>query len=60
MKQEVGRWYERLELDPDDVTWTREQTSVPESVCSQPCGVGEVKITQQVGSRPTLPSARFN
>ncbi len=35
-------------MDPADVVWTRKQSAIPSSVCSQPCGVGEVKITQQV------------
>lgn len=47
-KQEVGKWYNELELDPGDVVWTLNQSSIPSSVCSQPCGVGQVKITQQV------------
>uniref|UniRef100_A0A0P5YKL2 Metabotropic glutamate receptor n=2 Tax=Daphnia magna TaxID=35525 RepID=A0A0P5YKL2_9CRUS len=45
--KEVGKWFNELELDPADVIWTREQSAVPSSVCSQPCGVGQVKITQQ-------------
>ena len=49
--QEVGKWFNELVLDPADVIWPREQSAIPSSVCSQACGIGEVKITQQVSAR---------
>ncbi|XP_054710934.1 metabotropic glutamate receptor-like [Uloborus diversus] len=41
----VGKWFDGLHLDLDDVKWPG-GGSLTTSVCSHPCGPGEVKITQ--------------
>lgn len=43
----VGHWFDAgLSLDEDTVLWNERSTSVPESVCSFPCKLGEIKIMQ--------------
>ncbi|XP_045107774.1 metabotropic glutamate receptor-like isoform X2 [Portunus trituberculatus] len=43
----VGSWYSRLDLNLSEVSWANDTTTVPTSVCSHPCQVGEIKIVQQ-------------
>lgn len=40
----VGKWFDGLHLDLEDVIWP--SGTLTQSVCSLPCGVGEIKITQ--------------
>lgn len=44
----IGKWFEDgLIIDPNKLLWNERSTSVPESVCSHPCQMGEIKIMQQ-------------
>ncbi|XP_069165254.1 LOW QUALITY PROTEIN: metabotropic glutamate receptor-like [Procambarus clarkii] len=43
----VGSWYSKLDLNLSQVSWTDNSHTVPTSVCSRPCQVGEIKIMQQ-------------
>lgn len=42
----VGRWLDELELNVDEVRWSRASRLLPVSICSPQCGVGEMKIVQ--------------
>lgn len=42
----VGRWLDELELNVDEVRWSRASRRLPVSICSPQCGVGEIKIVQ--------------
>ncbi|KAI1290802.1 Metabotropic glutamate receptor [Halotydeus destructor] len=43
----VGKWFdEELSLDTSALLWNERTRVPPASVCSYPCSVGEVKITQ--------------
>lgn len=44
----MGKWFNDLELDVEDVVWTEKQGQVPDSVCSQECNVGEVRRAGKV------------
>jgi len=46
--QEVGKWFNELELDVEDVVWTEQEGQVPRSVCSEECKVGEVRRAGKV------------
>ncbi|XP_068228266.1 metabotropic glutamate receptor [Palaemon carinicauda] len=43
----VGHWYRKLDLNLSEVSWSGNSYTVPTSVCSIPCQVGEIKIMQQ-------------
>lgn len=44
----IGKWFgDGLIIDPNKLLWNERSTSVPESVCSHPCQMGEIKIMQQ-------------
>ncbi|PRD36538.1 UNVERIFIED_CONTAM: mGluR [Trichonephila clavipes] len=40
----VGKWFDGLHMDLNDVRWP--SGKLTSSVCSQPCNIGKVKITQ--------------
>ncbi|XP_022245723.1 metabotropic glutamate receptor-like [Limulus polyphemus] len=42
----LGRWLDGLHLDLDEVVWNQGRRQIPVSICSAPCGVGEVKKMQ--------------
>ncbi|CAG0900535.1 unnamed protein product [Darwinula stevensoni] len=45
---EVGSWADgKLKMDPKEVVWKKGSRVFPSSVCSLPCGIGEVKYMQQ-------------
>ena len=46
---EIGKWFEGglASLAKDKLLWNERSTSVPQSVCSHPCQMGEIKIMQQ-------------
>ncbi|XP_069988823.1 metabotropic glutamate receptor isoform X1 [Penaeus vannamei] len=43
----VGTWYRELNLNLSEVSWSGNTYTIPTSVCSHPCQVGEIKIMQQ-------------
>uniref|UniRef100_T1IT32 G-protein coupled receptors family 3 profile domain-containing protein n=1 Tax=Strigamia maritima TaxID=126957 RepID=T1IT32_STRMM len=43
----IGKWFNGLRMDPDDIVWNGARREVPQSVCSQPCSIGQIKIVQQ-------------
>ncbi|CAG0893388.1 unnamed protein product [Darwinula stevensoni] len=46
--KEVGSWADgKLIMDPKEVVWKKGSRVFPSSVCSLPCGIGEVKYMQQ-------------
>lgn len=42
----VGKWYNALDMQPDEVVWARGGESIPVSVCSLPCLPGMIKKQQ--------------
>ena len=44
----VGTWDRSLQLDPSKVIFSNDAERTPTSVCSHPCMLGQIKITQQV------------
>ncbi|XP_022243237.1 metabotropic glutamate receptor-like isoform X2 [Limulus polyphemus] len=42
----VGSWYDGLHLNLEEVVWNQGEKKIPVSICSAPCGVGEVKKMQ--------------
>lgn len=44
----VGRWFDDgLTIDTNVMLWNERSARTPESVCSFPCSLGEIKIMQQ-------------
>lgn len=43
----IGKWFNGLQLDMNEIVWSGGRREIPSSVCSFPCGPGEVKIVQK-------------
>lgn len=42
----VGRWMDALELNLTAIRWAGSSEQPPQSVCSAPCGAGQIKLFQ--------------
>ncbi|XP_076043149.1 metabotropic glutamate receptor-like [Oratosquilla oratoria] len=43
----VGSWYSELDINMNEIRWGNNMSDIPISVCSSPCGPGQIKIMQQ-------------